>query len=143
MFRLLNLAMALAASANIVLTPSRLLSALFVSDEAARTLDPFVNFLVETGINLLLPAAVFLVGFCAAGLHKKAHADMPPPPFALTTTWILYCGLWSFPHLLSSNDALALGYLFAFGGWTIVLIAGVSYVCWVVVSIASVVLHSV
>jgi hypothetical protein len=136
MFRLLNLALALAASANIVLTPSRLLSALFVSDEAARTLDPFVNFLVETGINLLLPAAVFLVGFCAAGLHKKAHTDMPPPPFALTTAWILYCGLWSFPHILSSNDALALGYLFAFGGWTIVLIAGVSYICWVVVSIA-------
>ncbi len=136
MFRLINLALALAASANVILMPSRLLSALFVSDEAARALHPFVNFLVETGINLLLPAAVFLVGFCVAGLHKKGRANMPAPPFALVTAWLLYFGLWLFPHVLSSNDTLALGYMFAFGGWPFVLIAGLYYAYKVVVSIA-------
>lgn len=136
MFRLINLALALAASANVILTPSRLLSSHFVSDEAARALHPFVNFLVETGINLLLPTAVILVGFCVAGLHKKGHDDMPSPPFALTTTWVLYCGLWLFPHLLSSNGMLALGYLLAFGGWPLVLIVGIFYLYWVAVNIA-------
>ena len=135
MFRLINLALALAASVNVILMPSRLLSSLFVSDEAARALHPFVYFLVETGINLLLPAALFLVGFCIAGLHKKAQTNMPAPPFVLATTWILYFGLWLFPYGLSSNDRLALGYLFAFGGWPFVLIGGLYYACKVVGSI--------
>jgi hypothetical protein len=135
MFRLINLALALAASANVILMPSRLLSKLFVSDEAARDLDPFVNFLVETGINILLPAAVFLIGFCVAGFHKKAHRDMPPPPLALKTTWMVYCGWWWFPHILSSNERLGLGYLIAFGGWLLVLFAVFSYVVWVAASI--------
>lgn len=136
MFRLINLALALAASANVILMPSRLLSALFVSDEAARALHPFVNFLVETGINLLLPAALFLVGFCVAGLHKKADAKMPPPSFVLATTWVFYFGLWLLPNLLSYNSRLYLGYLFAFGGWPFVVIAGLYYAYKVVVSIA-------
>ncbi len=61
---------------------------------------------------------------------------MPAPPFALATTWIFYFGLWLFLHILSSNAMLGLGYMFAFGGWPFVLIAGIYYVYKVVVSIA-------
>ena len=112
MFRLINLALALSALANVVLTPSRLLSAQFVSPEAARTFHPFVYFLVETGMNLLVPAAIFLIIFCAFGLHKKARAKMPSPPFGVALTWILYFGSWLFPYMLPPSADMVYPFIF-------------------------------
>ena len=125
MFRLINLSLALAAVIGAVLTPVRLISGLIVSAPAARTLSPFVNFLVETSLNFLVPATAFLLILCAFGLHKKARAKKPKSPFSVTFSWILYFGAWFLilnQNMLSDNTKVGLGYGFSLILWPVVII---------------------
>jgi len=82
--RLINLALALAALANLALIPVEwMVVPLFFKDLLSLVI-----------INLLVPSAIILMVLCKAGLHRKDQTAMPPFPIGVMLGWLAYFGLW-------------------------------------------------
>ncbi|NPC59379.1 hypothetical protein [Caenimonas soli] len=115
-WRLVNLALGIAALVKLAsefhlvapLVPSRWLLAPWLTNASMTAVPTFAALLAKIGINLWLPASIFMVIFWLAGLHRKLGA--PRVRFAsavLTLGWVIVFAAASAPLLARSQGAFA------------------------------------